>query len=99
MDQNGDGIGHFQAKSRLTNFQKLIHQISLLADFTHFEQPFHYKTQKLPIIRHLSLFPTHLKFQENLAEGSLKTKMSKFLLIINYYTCIHIFQLFQSLDK
>ena len=39
-------------KSPLTNFQKLIHQITFLADFTHFEQPFHYKTEKQPISSH-----------------------------------------------
>ena len=33
----------------LTNFLTLTHQISLLADFTHFEQPFLNKTQKQPI--------------------------------------------------
>ena len=32
---------------------------------------FHYKTQKQPILRHLSLFPMNLKFKVNLAEVSL----------------------------
>ena len=47
-NHKGGGVGHFHAKSPLTNFQKLTHQITLLADFTHFEQPFYYKkTQQL----------------------------------------------------
>ena len=67
----------FSGKSLLTNFQTLIHQISLLADFTHFEQPFHCKTQKQPILRHLSFFLIYLKFQVNLAELSLKLLRSR----------------------
>ena len=59
-------------ESPLTNLQALTHQISLLADFAHFEQPFHYKTQKQPIVRHLCIFPIYLEFQVNLAEVSLK---------------------------
>ena len=39
-DRNSIGVDHFQEKSPLTNFQTLDHQIPLLADFTHFEQPF-----------------------------------------------------------
>ena len=39
-------------KSLLTNFQKLTHRITLLADLTHFEQLFHYKTKKQPISPH-----------------------------------------------
>ena len=50
---------------------RLTHQISLLAEYTHFKQPFHYKTQKQLILRHLSLFPMYIKFQVNLAEVSL----------------------------
>ena len=42
-------VDHSQAKCPLTTFRTLTHKISLLADFTHFEQPFHYKTQKQPI--------------------------------------------------
>ena len=52
---------------------KLPHQISLLADYTHFEQLFHYKTHKQPILlHHLSLFPMYIKFQVNLAEVFLR---------------------------
>ena len=32
---------------------------------------FHYKTQKQPILRHLSLFPMYFKFHINLVEVSL----------------------------
>ena len=49
---NGGGVGHFQVESPLTNFQKLTHQITLLADFTHFEQPFSLQNQKQPISPH-----------------------------------------------
>ena len=52
----------------------MTHQISLLSNFTHFEQPFYYKTQKQPILRHLSLFPMYFKFQVNLAEVILINK-------------------------
>ena len=58
-------------QSPLTNFQTLTYQISLLADFTHLEQPFDYQNQKQPILRHLRLLPMYLKFQVNLAEVSL----------------------------
>ena len=40
LDQNGKGIGHFQPKSPLTNFQILTHQIIWL---THFKQTFSLK--------------------------------------------------------
>ena len=43
---NGGRVVHFQVKSPLTNFQKLTHQITLLADFTHFEQPFSLQKNK-----------------------------------------------------
>ena len=52
-NQSGGGVGHFQIKSSLTNFQKLTHQITLLAHFTHFEQPFSLqKKQQQPISPH-----------------------------------------------
>ena len=59
----------FSSKKSLTNFQTLTHHISLLGDFTHFEQPFHYKTQKQPILRHLSLFLMHSRNQFILTPG------------------------------
>ena len=58
-------VDHFQAKSPLTNFQTLTHQISIFADFTHFEQPFLLKTQKQPILRYLSIFLMYFKFHPN----------------------------------
>ena len=50
--QNGGEVGHFQAKSPLTNFQKRTLQITLLADLKHFEQPFSLQNQKPPISPH-----------------------------------------------
>ena len=65
----------FSGKSPLRNFQTLTHQISLLADLHTLSNLFHYKTQKQPILRHLSLFPLYLKFQVNLAEVSLTEQL------------------------
>ena len=50
--QNGGGVGHIQVKSPLTNFQKLTPQITLLADFTHFERPFSLQNQNKTISPH-----------------------------------------------
>ena len=51
---------YFQAKSLLTNFQTLTHQISLLAGLHTLSNLFHYKTHKQPILCHLSLFPMYV---------------------------------------
>ena len=71
MDPNGDGVGHFQAKSPLTNFQTLTHQISLLADFAHFEQPYSPQNSKTTYFAPFKYFSIYLKFQIILAEVSL----------------------------
>ena len=76
--RNFRGVDHFQANSPLTNFQ-----ISLLAGLHTLSNLFHYKTHKQPILRHLSLFAMHLKFQINLAKVSLmKEMLNKFKTII-----------------
>ena len=54
----------FRQKSR-ANIHTLTHQILLLADFTHFEQPFSLQNSKKPILRRLSLFPMYFKFHQN----------------------------------
>ena len=55
--QNGDGVSHFQVKVP-SNFQKLTHQITLLADFTHFEQPFSLQNSKTTYFTTLKTFFT-----------------------------------------
>ena len=65
-------VSNIFKQSPLTNFQTLTHQISILADFIHFEQPCKLQAQKQLILRHLSLFPMYFKFQVHLAEVYLK---------------------------
>ena len=50
--------------SQLFSGKKSLHNISdsdpsnlIITRFTHFERPFHQKTQKQPILRHSNLFP------------------------------------------
>ena len=61
----------FRHKS-LTNFLTLTHQISLLADFTHFEQPFSLQISKTTYSAPFTSFSYVFKIQVNLAEVSLK---------------------------
>ena len=85
-------IGPKWRRSRLFSGKKSPHKFTfsdtdasnlIIADSTHFEQPFHYKTQKQPIPRHLSLFSMNLKFQVNLAEVALSQK-SEYIINVEY---------------
>ena len=60
--RNGVGVGHFQAKSPLTYFQTLTHQISLFASLNTFNNFFLYKTQKQPIMSVSSQFQLYFTF-------------------------------------
>ena len=51
-------IQPFSGKKSLTNFQKLTPQVTLLADFIHFEQPFSLKTKKKTYFTILKAFCT-----------------------------------------
>ena len=55
----------FSDTSPLTNFQTLIHQISLLASLDTLSSFFLYKTQKQTIFCHSSQFPLYLTFRPN----------------------------------
>ena len=61
----------FSGKSPLTNFQQLIPQITLLADFTHFERPFSLQNQKNNLFTSLKTFCTVFKIHHISHELSL----------------------------
>ena len=59
---NGGGVSHFHAKSPLTNFQTLTHQISLLAGLHTLSNLFTKKPKK-PILEHKGPFSLYFKFE------------------------------------
>ena len=60
--KTGVGVGRFQAKIPLTNFQSLAHQISLLASVDTLISFFLYKTQKQTIPSHSCQFTLYYFF-------------------------------------
>ena len=62
LTRNGSGVNHFEAKSSLTTFYTLTHQISLFASLHTLSNLFHYKTQKTTYSAPFNTFCTVFQF-------------------------------------